>query len=182
MNIVELKTKISKSTDFFKSELAQIRTGRATPSLVENIIVEAYEAKMTIKEVASVTSMDTQNLVITPWDKNLLKDISKALNQSDLKINPIIDGDRLRVPFPSLPEDRRKELVKIVSLKVEECKNAIRNLRQEAMKDIEADFNNKLFGEDEKFSKKDDVEKMVKEFTNQVDSTGEDKKTELMKV
>lgn len=137
---------------------------------------------MTIKEVASVTSMDTQNLVITPWDKNLLKDISKALNQSDLKINPIIDGDRLRVPFPSLTEDRRKELVKIVSLKVEECKNAIRNLRQEAMKDIEADFANKLFGEDEKFSKKDDVEKIVKEFVAQIDSTGEDKKTELMKV
>ena len=182
MSINDFKTKISKSTDFFKSELAQIRTGRATPSLVENIIVEAYEAKMTIKEVASVTSMDTQNLVITPWDKNLLKDIAKALNQSDLKLNPVIDGDRLRVPFPSLTEDRRKELVKIVSVKVKDCKNTIRNLRQEAMKDIEADFSAKLFGEDEKFSKKDDVEKMVKEFTAQVDSTGEDKKTELMRV
>jgi len=137
---------------------------------------------MSIKEVASVTSADSQNLIITPWDKNLLKDISKALNQSDLKINPIIDGDRLRVPFPALTEDRRKELVKIVSLKVEECKSAIRNLRQDAMKDIEADFSAKLFGEDEKFSKKDDVEKTVKEATTQVDLLGEDKKTELMRV
>jgi len=182
MNATELKSKLTKSVDFLKTELTQIRTGRASPTLIENIVVEAYDSKMTLKEVGSISSLDSQNLVVAPWDKSLIKSIASAIRNSELQLSPVIDGDVVRVPLPALTEERRMDMVKLVSAKVEEAKTALRNIRQEAMKDIDKDFSEKKIGEDEKFSSKEDVEKIVKEFVTMCDTVGESKKQELMRV
>lgn len=182
MNISELKSKLSKCLDFLKSELAQVRTGRANPLILENISVEAYGSKMTLKELGSITVLDSRNLVVSPWDKSLIKDIGRAIAESELRLNPIIDENIVRVPIPTLTEERRKEFTKIVAVKVEECKNSMRNIRQDAMKMIDKLFSDKELGEDEKFSKKEEVEKLVKEYTSEADKLGDAKKVDLMLV
>jgi ribosome recycling factor len=149
---------------------------------VEDIAVDVYGTNMTIKELGSITAQDPQNLIISPWDKNLLTSISKAIRESDLKLNPVEESDRIRVPIPSLTEERRVEFTKIVSAKVEEAKQAMRNSRQEAMKDIDKDFSDKLISEDEKFTNREEVEKMVKEYVDKVDEQSESKKEDIMRV
>lgn len=182
MTIPELKAKLKSALDHLEFELSQIRTGRATPTLIENIPVEAYGTKMTVKEIGSITVLDPQNLIVSPWDRTLAQAVAGALRNSELKVNPIVDGGNVRVPIPALTEERRKEFAKIVSARVEETKMAMRNVRQDAMKDIDKEFADKLIGEDEKFSRRDDVEKVVKEFVDQADLIGESKKEDLLKV
>lgn len=182
MNKSELRSKLDKSLDYLKSELSQIRTGRATPTLVEDIDVEAYGAKMTLKELGSIVALDPQNLIVTPWDKGLIGSISKAIRESDLKLNPVEESDRLRIPIPSLTEERRKEFTKLVSAKLEETKNTFRNIRQEAMKDIDKDFSDKKIGEDEKFTFREEVEEIVKEFSDQADDLADNKREDILRV
>ena len=182
MTIPEFKSRLNKSLEFLVSELSQIRTGRANPVLIENISVEAYGSRMTLKELGSISSLDAQSLVVIPWDKSLIHSIAKAIRESDLKLNPIDDPDKIRVPIPALTEERRIEFTKIVSTKVEECKNAMRNVRQDAMKDIDKEFADKNIGEDEKFRQKEEVEKIMKEFLSTVDEHGDGKKEDLLKI
>jgi len=182
MNTADLRAKLSKSLDFLKSELNQLRTGRPSPSLIENIQVEAYDTKMTVKELGTISVLDSQNLAVSVWDKSLLKVIAGAIRESELKLNPVVDGDVVRVPLPALTEERRKDLVKLVSSKVEETKNAIRSIRQDFMKEIDRAFTDKEMGEDEKFTGKEEVEKVVKEFVDESDELGDNKKEEIMKV
>jgi ribosome recycling factor len=182
MNITELKAKLQRSLDHLESELAQVRTGRATPALLENITVDAYGTKMTIKELGSISLLDPQNLLVQVWDRGLQPAVVSAIRESDLKVNPVIDGQNIRVPIPSLTEERRKEFVKVVSVKLEEAKNSMRNIRQEAMKVVDKDFSDKLIGEDEKFTRREEVEKAVKDFVSLADDIGEEKKSDLMKI
>ena len=182
MTNIELKSKLEKSIEFLKSDLMQVRTGRATPSLVEDVAVDAYGSKMTIKELGSITLLDNQNLIISPWDRGLIQPIGKAIRESELKLNPIEDSDKIRVPVPSLTEERRKEFTKLVSSKVEEAKNSMRNVRQDAMKDVDKEFADKLIGEDDKFRQKEEIEKIVKEFSETVEELGESKKEELLTI
>jgi len=179
---MELASKLQKSLNFLKSELNQVRTGRASPSLVEDVIVNAYSSKMSVKELGSITLFDPQNIMVSPWDKNLIDSIIKAIRESELKVNPVKDNDRIRIPVPPLTEERRKELAKIVSTKIEECKQAMRNIRQDAMKDIEKLFSEKKIGEDEKFSQKEEVEDTLKDFIKQAGDLGEGKKKDLLMV
>lgn len=176
----ELKSKLEKALEFYKSEISQIRTGRANPSLLENIESDAYGSKMKIKELGSITMMDAQNIMVTPWDKSLLNTIANSIRNSDLHLNPAVEQDKLRVPVPPLTEERRKEFTKIVTAKSEDAKNVVRNIRQDAMKDIDKDFNEKTIGEDEKFTKKEEAEKIVKEYVTKIDELAESKKSDLM--
>lgn len=182
MNTPGLKMKLSKSIDFLKGELAQIRTGRASPTILENLVIDAYDSKMTLKELGSIAVSDAQTLTISTWDKSLTKIIANAIRDSELKLNPVVDGDLVRVPIPALTEDRRKDFVKLVSAKVEDCKNSMRSIRQDAMKEIEKDFTDKKIGEDDKFSEKEEVEKVIKEFAATAEELGDSKKQELMKI
>jgi ribosome recycling factor len=182
MNTSELKLKLLKSIDFLKSELSQIRTGRASPSLIESILVDAYDSKMSVRELGTITVTDSQSLVVSPWDKSVLKPIAKAIRESGLGLNPIDEPDKVRVPVPALNEERRSELAKVVSGKVEECKNSLRNVRQDTMKSIDKEFTDKDISEDEKFSQKEEVEKTVKTFIEQAEELGEAKKRELLAI
>jgi len=176
----ELKTKLSRSLEYLESELAQVRTGRATPSVLENITVEAYGTPMTLREVGSITAQDAQTLLVSPWDKTLLNEVAKAIRESDLNVNPVVAGESVRVPVPSLTEERRQEFAKLVSTKVEECKTSMRNIRQEAMKEIDKTFLSKDISEDDKFVQREKVEETLKDFITQVDGFGSKKKSDVL--
>ncbi|MEK7595794.1 MAG: ribosome recycling factor [Patescibacteria group bacterium] len=182
MTTVELKTKLNASLEHLKSALSGIRVGRATTSLVEEIFVEAYDSKMMIKELGSITTPDANLIIITPWDKGQIKEIDKAIRAANLGLNPVPDSLVVKVPVPPLTEDRRKEFTKLATERVEEAKNSMRNVRQEAMKAIDKLFAEKLATEDEKFTQRDEVEKIVREMTDKVEEMGDLKKKELMTV
>lgn len=126
-----LTEKMDKSIQALRNEFVSIRTGQATPSLLDRVFVDYYGAKTPITQVASVTVPEAKLLVIQPWDKSLLKDIEKAINMSDLGLVPMNDGNVIRMAIPQLTEERRKELVKVVNKKAEDAKVAIRNIRRE---------------------------------------------------
>lgn len=183
MDISDLRIKLSKSIEFLKSELNQIRTGRISPQLISDVSVEAYNGTvMTLKEVGSITVMDLHNLAVTPWDKGVMDAIINGIRNSNLGLGAVKEVDRVRVTVPALTEERRVQFTKEVSEKVEESKNSMRNIRQDAMKDIDKLFSDKLIGEDEKFKQKEEVEKIVREFVGQADTLGEEKKKEIMTI
>lgn len=178
----ELNQKLTLSMEFFASELTKIRTGRASSALVENLEVDAYGSRMKIKELGSIAVPEPQTIVVSPWDKSLLKDIDKALRESSLGVNPVAGGDSIKVPIPALTEDRRKELVRAVGVKLEECKNSMRNLRQDAMKQVDKAFADKEIGEDDKFNQREEVEAIVKDFVDRAEKISEDKKQDILKI
>ena len=182
MTTSELKNRITKTVDFLRTELSQIRTGRSNPSLLEDVTVEAYESKMALKELGSITLSDSHTIMITLWDKSLLPIVTKEIREGELKLNPVEAGGNLKVPIPPLTEDRRKELARIVNQKVEECKQSVRNIRQDAMKDIDKEYDDKDISEDEKFTQKDEVEEIVKEFVGEAEEMGKTKSDELMTI
>jgi ribosome recycling factor len=183
MNNSELKSKLSKSVEFLVSDLSQIRAGRVSPALVSDIAVEAYPGTfMTVKELGSITVMDPNNLAIVVWDAGVIDAVINGIRNCGLSLGVIKEADRIRVNVPALTEERRVEFTKSVSEKVENCKNAIRSIRQDAMKDIDRDFSDKAITEDEKFKQKEEVESIVKEFIEEADTLGDNKKKELMTV
>ena len=178
----ELNQKLTLSLEFFVAELTKIRTGRASTALVENIELDAYGSRMKVKEIGSISVSEPQTIVIAPWDRALLKELDKALRESSLGVNPIVGGDSVKVPIPALTEERRKEMVKNVSAKLEECKNSMRNLRQDAMKQVDRAFADKEIGEDDKFNQKEEVDNIVKDYVKRAEEASENKKEEILKV
>ena len=182
MTAPELRKKLDQTLEFLQSELNQIRTGRASPNLLEDIPVRAYDSVMTVKEVGTISVADSSMLVVTPWDKSLLPAIATAIRDSELKLNPATGDDNVRVPIPALTEERRKEFTKIVSNKTEAAKQSIRNIRQDAMKSVDVAFNNNSIGEDDKFTLKEEYENIVKEYNSKIEDLAESKKEALLKL
>ena len=178
----ELNQKLTLSLEFYVAELTKIRTGRASIALVENIELSAYGGSMKMKEVGSISVPEPQTIMIAPWDKSLLKDIDKALRESALGVNPIVGGDNVKVPIPASTEERRKELVKMVGVKLEDCKTSMRNIRQDAMKQVDKAFAEKEIGEDDKFNQKAEVEEIVKDYVAKAEEVSEKKKEEILTI
>ncbi|MFC1700290.1 ribosome-recycling factor [Patescibacteria group bacterium] len=183
MNTSEFRSRLSKSVDFLKSELSQIKTGRASPQMISDISIEVYEGtSMTVKEVGTISVVDPHTMIIIPWDKNVVSKIAQGIRDSDTGVSASEEVGKVRVTIPTLTEERRVEYAKEVDRKVEECKSSIRNIRQEAMKDIDKDFDTKVISEDEKFRKKEEIEDIVKEQITATEKTGESKRKEIMTV
>lgn len=182
MTSAELKKKLEASIDFLKGELTQIRTGRVIPAILDGVVVHAYGSEMSVVELGSVNMLDAQTLQIAPWDKSVLEAIASGIRESDLNLNPTVRGEVVIVPVPAPTEERRIEMTKVVTSKVEECKQSLRSIRQDAMKSVDTRFANKEFGEDEKFTLKEEYEEIVKDFVKKAESLGETKKEEVMKV
>lgn len=182
MNKAELKRSLTEAIEFFRSELTKIRTGRANPSLVEDITLEVYGSKMKIKELGSITVPEAQLIVVSPWDRSQIPSISKAINTSDLNLNSSFDNEKVRIPIPPLSEERRAELAKLVTAKLEACKTTVRNLRNDVMKSIDKDFSEKKISEDEKFSFKEEADKIIKDFSDQAEDIALDKKKSLLEL
>lgn len=184
MKIHELKEKIEQRVSHLKQELTTIRTGRANPSLVEEIKLEAYDGStpLTIKELATVGVTDASTLTVRPWDLSILPKIEAAIRNCPGGLSPVTFDDTIRIALPPLSQERRQELVKIVHGKMEEAKVGIRQIRQDEMRSIDEMEKNGVISEDERFRTREEVEKIIKEKSNEVENIGKAKEKELLKI
>jgi ribosome recycling factor len=178
----ETESKMNKALDATRSDFASIRTGRATPSLLDRIMVEAYGAQVPIKQVASVSSPDGRSLLISAFDKNTVGAIRKAIETSDLGLNPNVDGAHVRLSIPPLTEERRKDLVKVIRKKAEEHKIAVRNIRHHAVDEIKALQKKGDLTEDLVKRGGDQVQKLTDRFIKQIEDLVGGKEKEIMEV
>ena len=176
------KNEFERAIEHLNVEIGQIRTGRANPALVENIMVDYYGTKTPLKQVASINVPESRLLVIQPWDKDSLVNIESAIRDSDMGFNPNNDGQVIRINIPPLTEERRKELVKVLNQKSEDTRISIRNLREEAWKEIQEMEKNGKISEDDKFLGKDYLQKIVDEYNKKVDEIKEKKEGEIMTI
>jgi len=178
--MAELKQKLEKIIEGLKSDTASLRTGRATPALVEDLEVEYYGSKTPLKAVASISSPEPRSLVIQSWDKNAVQPIEKAIQTSPLGLNPVVDSSAIRLNLPQLTEERKKDLVKVLKQKLEEGKIQVRKIREEAIKEIDALEKDKKISEDEKFRKRQETQKIVDEINKKIEEIGMGKEKEIM--
>ena len=177
-----IEEKMRTAVEVLKKELATIRTGHATPALVEHMKVEYAGVPTPLNQIAGVSAPGASLLVIQPWDKGSLHNIEKAILKSDLGLNPTSDGSILRINIPPLSEERRQELVKVVHNRVEKEKVVIRNLRREAMDELRRSEKDKAISQDELKRALDQLQKITDVFTANVEQVGQDKEAELREV
>lgn len=180
--IKEAKDKMQKSLDSFRQELAHIRTGRASIGLLDSIEVDAYGSKMKVNQVGNITAPEPRMLVIAPWDKALVPAIERAIIASPLGLTPSNDGHLIRIPFPQLTEERRRDLVKMAGKLAEETRVAMRNVRRhvlEAEKKLQKDGQ---LPEDEARKMTDEVQKLTDEYIGKVEEAFKGKEAEIMEV
>ncbi len=174
--------KMDKTLEVLASQFASVRAGRASAGLLDRISVEYYGQETPINQVGSITSPDPRTLVIEPWDKTLLKSIEKAIQVSDLGINPQNDGRIIRLVFPQLTEERRKDLTKQVKKYGEESKVAVRNVRRDAMDAIKAMKKKSEITEDDQKTAEKDLQKVTDDYIKKVDAAVAKKEKELMEL
>ncbi|MBU0729914.1 MAG: ribosome recycling factor [Proteobacteria bacterium] len=180
--ILEMAEKMENSIHAYRKELSRVRTGRASLSLLDGIRVQAYGAPMPLNQVASLTIPESRMIVIQPWDIQLTSAIEKAIQKSDLGLNPASDGKQIRISIPQLTEDRRKDLVKQVKKISEEYRVAMRSSRREAIDLLKKQKNNKEISEDDLFKLQDDAQKETDSFVKQIDTILAEKEKEVMEV
>jgi ribosome recycling factor len=178
----DTESKMSKSIEATRNDFASIRTGRASPALLDRLHVEAYGTSTPIKQVASVNSPDGRSLIVTAFDKNLVGAIRKAIETSDLGLNPNVDGGSIRLSIPPLTEERRKDLVKLIKKKAEDGKVAIRNIRHKANDEVKHLAKDGTITDDQIKKGQDQVQKLTDKFIKQVDDLFAGKEKEIMEV
>ena len=178
----DTEAKMNKAMEATRSDFASIRTGRAAPALLDRLMVEAYGSQVPIKQVASVSSPDGRSLLISAFDKNTVGAIRKAIETSDLGLNPNVDGGNVRLSIPPLTEERRKDLVKVIKKKSEEHKVAIRNIRHKAVDEIKALQKTHELTEDGVKRGGEQVQKLTDKFVKQIDDLVSGKEKEIMEV
>ena len=181
-NTKVFEDKMKNSVEHLERELAAVRAGRANPAVLDKVTVDYYGAPTPIQQVASVAVSEARTLTITPWDRSLLRPISKAIQASDVGINPIDDGQTIRLNFPAPNEERRRQLAKDVSKMGEEAKVAIRNVRREAMDKAKALKKAGALTEDSPKTLEEDVQKITDKYSKLVDKAVEEKQKEIMSV
>ena len=178
----EAEVKMKKSLDALHKELLTIRTGRASPALLERITVEYYGAQTPLQQLAQVHAPEARLLVIQPYDRSAIAAIEKVLQKSELGLNPANDGQVIRIPFPPLTEDRRKELVKVVKHKIEEARVAIRNIRRDEQHGIQEFEKEHLISQDDAKRGLDHLQKITDRFIAHADEIGVHKEAEILEV
>jgi len=174
--------KMRKTLETLKSDLGRIRTGRAHAGLLDHIIVDYYGTPTPIPQVANVTLIDARTIGVSPWDKKMAGAIEKAIRNSDLGLNPATMGETVRVPMPSLTEERRKELIKVVRHEGENARVAVRNVRRDANNHLKELLKQKKVAEDEERKAQDEVQKLTDRHIAEIDRQLQQKETELMAI
>jgi ribosome recycling factor len=184
MNEQEVRQKMQAILESLLQTIGTIRSGRATPSLVQNLEVMVYGGtqRLRILEVASVTSSDPQTLVIDPWDKSIIGEIKKGIEAANVGMNPNIDGEIIRISVPPLTSEDREKFVKLLNGKLEESRVAIRQVREAIMHAIKAEFDERKITEDEKFAFEKNLQNLTDEFVKKIEEMGERKKSELLQL
>ncbi|WP_200800684.1 ribosome recycling factor [Carboxydothermus pertinax] len=178
----EAQDHMQKAVEALKKEFATMRVGRATPALLEKVLVDYYGSQMPVNQLATITAPEARLLVIQPWDKGALGAIEKAILKSDLGLTPTNDGSVIRLTIPPLTQERRQELVKVAKKKAEEARVAIRNIRREANDQIKNLEKDKTVSEDEGKRGQDEVQKLTDKFIKTVDELLKSKEEEIMSV
>lgn len=174
--------RIKKSLDSLKREYGALRAGRATPALLDRVMVEYYGAPTPINQVANVSVPEPRMITIQPWDKGMMSDIEKAIMKSDLGLNPNNDGSIIRLSIPQLTQERRAELAKTIHKKAEEAKVAVRNIRRDANDAIKKLEKDKGIAEDEGKKAQDDMQKLIDKYIKEIDNVMATKEKEIMEV
>lgn len=177
-----IEDKMKKTLEAMKKDFASLRAGRATPSLLDKIVVEYYGAMSPINQVANVSVPEPRLLVIQPWDKNVISDIERAIMKSDLGLTPSSDGNLIRISIPQLTQERRNDLVKVVKKKTEEARVSIRNLRREANDELKLFEKEGDISEDDTRRGQEEVQKLTDKYVKEADLILENKEKEIMEV
>lgn len=173
---------LADCVEHFKNEIATLRTGRATPALVEHVLVDYYGTKTPLKQIASITVPEPRSLMIQAWDRGALVYIESALREANLGVSPVNDGAVIRINLPPLTEERRKDLVKALGHKAEEARIAVRNVREEILKEIATAEKDGHIGEDDRFKGKEAVQKLVDRHNQLIEELKDKKEKEVMTV
>ena len=178
----ELESKMQKTIDRLKESFAEVRAGRANPAILNKVSVDYYGVPTPISQVAGISVPEARMIVISPWDASILKEIEKAIIASDIGLNPNNDGKVIRLNFPELTEERRKELAKDIKKTAEDSKVGIRNIRRDGMEKIKNDLKNGDITEDEKTKLENDVQKLTDKYVAEIDKICENKEKEIMNI
>jgi ribosome recycling factor len=174
--------RMAKSVDALSHELAKIRTGRAHPSLLDHIMVSYYGSDVPIRQVANVSAEDARTLAVTPWERNMVQAIEKAIMQSDLGLNPNTAGTVIRVPMPPLTEERRRDLIKVARNEAEQARVAVRNIRRDANHELKELVKEKMISEDDERRGQEMVQKLTDQYVKDVDAVLAEKEADLMSI
>ena len=180
--LLSADTKMQKTVQVLKREMETIRSGRATSALVDQIMVEAYGTNTPLSQLASISVPEARLLLIQPWDRSIVGSVQKAIQKSDLGLNPMSDGEVLRLVIPPPTEERRKELVKVVHKRVEDAKIAVRNVRRDALEELRKLEKDKKVSKDESMRATEKLQKLTDRFIGEVSKVGADKESEIMEV
>jgi ribosome recycling factor len=180
--IKDADIRMGKSIEALKNDLSKKRTGRANTSLIEHLPVQAYGSESPLNQVANISVSDARTLTVTPWDKSTVQAVEKAIRESDLGLNPVTAGEVIRVPLPSLTEERRKEMIKLIRNEAENARIAIRNIRRDANNDFKTMQKDKEISEDEQRRAEDAIQKMTDSKITEIDKVLEGKEKDLMEI
>ncbi|MCH2509707.1 MAG: ribosome recycling factor [Dehalococcoidia bacterium] len=178
----EVSVKMDRAVDAFKRDLTQLRTGRATPALVENIEVDYYGSMTPLKQIASISTPDARAIMIQPWDANALRELERSLMTSEMGFNPSNDGSTISVPIPQLTAERRQEMVKLLKGKIEDGKVSVRNVRRDGLESLRKLEKEKSISQDDGRRAQDQLQKTTDGHTKQIDETGSAKEAEILQV
>ena len=178
----EVGHKMDRAVDALKRDLNTLRTGRATPSLIENISVDYYGVPTPLKQIASISAPDARAILVQPWDKQSLREIEKSLMKSEMGFNPANDGNLITVPIPPLSQERRQDLVRLLKRKLEDGKVSVRNVRRDGLENLRKLERDKSTSQDENRRAQDQLQKATVEHAKTIDQVGTAKETEIMQV
>lgn len=178
----DAKTRMSKSVETLRHDLTKVRTGRAHTSLLDHIMVDYYGSEVPLKQVANVNVEDARTLIVTPWEKPMVAVIEKAIMKSDLGLNPNTAGTVMRIPLPSLTEERRKDMIKVVRHEAEGARVAVRNIRRDANNDFKELLKEKEISEDEDRRAQEQIQKLTDQAIADIEKVLQAKEAELMEV
>jgi len=172
-------TRMGKCVENFQADLKKLRTGRAHPSLIENMKVDYYGTDTPLKQVANISVEDARTLVVSPWEKNMVTAIEKAIHKSDLGLNPVSAGTVIRIPLPPLTEERRKDITKVARADAENARVAVRNVRRDVIADVKEALKEKLISQDEEKKAEVDIQKLTDKYVGDIDTQLADVKEAL---
>lgn len=180
--IDKIKPNLEKALAKLKEELGSVRSGRATPALIETVEVECYGSRSQLRELAAITAPEPRSLLVQPWDQSIIKEIEKAIQSSRSGLSVAAVGDQIRIAVPPLNEESRKELVRGLHQKMEAAKMTIRSSREQAWKEIQEGERTGAIRQDDKFRGKDELQKVIDQYNKKIDEMGEAKEREIMTV
>ena len=178
----DIDARMDRTLDAFKRDLTQLRTGRATPSLIEDMMVDYYGAATPLKQIASITAPDARAIMVQPWDKGSLREIERSLQRSEMGFNPSNDGNIITVPIPALTNERRQEMVKLLRRKTEDGKVSLRNVRRDGLETLRKMERDKSISQDQNRRAQDQLQKVTDAHSKLIDETASAKEAEILQV